>query len=36
MHSFLTRFAALVTGVLSGFDRLFFRGYLRNLTAPAG
>lgn len=36
MHSFLTRFAALVTGVLSGFDRLFFRGYLRNLTRPGG
>jgi hypothetical protein len=36
MHTFLTRFAALVTGVLCGFDRLFFRASLRNLTRPFG
>src|SRR5437868_3593099 len=36
MHTFLTRFAGLVTGVLCGFDRLFFRASLRNLTRPLG
>ena len=36
MHTFLTRFAALVTGVLCGFDRVFFRASLRNLTRPFG
>jgi hypothetical protein len=36
MHTFLTRFAVLVTGVLCGFDRLFFRASLRNLTRPFG
>jgi hypothetical protein len=36
MHTFLTRFAALVTGVLCGFDRLFLRASLRNLTRPFG
>ncbi len=36
MRSFLTRFAGLVSGVLSGFDRLFFRGTLRGLAHPRG
>ena len=36
MHTFVTRFAALVTSVLCGFDRLFFRGRLPNLTRPYG
>jgi hypothetical protein len=36
MRSFLTRFAALVRGVLSGFDRLFFCGTLRNLSHCRG
>jgi hypothetical protein len=36
MHTFLTRFADLITGVLCGFDRLFFRASLRNLTRPFG
>ena len=36
MHSFLAKFAAVVRGVLSGFDRLFFRGTLRNLAHPHG
>jgi hypothetical protein len=36
MLSFLTRFATVVRGVVSGFDRLFFRGSLRNLSYPGG
>jgi hypothetical protein len=36
MRAFLSRFAALVRGVLSGFDRLFFSGTLRNLAHPRG
>jgi hypothetical protein len=36
MLSFLTRFAALVRGVLSGFDRLFFCGTLRRLSHTRG
>src|SRR5262245_20443010 len=36
MRAFLTRFAALVRGVLSGFDRLFFSGTLRTLAHPRG
>jgi hypothetical protein len=36
MKTFLQRFAALVLGVLSGFDRLVFRGKLRELYAPDG
>lgn len=36
MHAFLTTFAALVRGVLSGFDRLFFRGTLRGLAHTQG
>jgi hypothetical protein len=36
MLSFLTKFAGIVRGVLSGFDRLFFRGPLRNRAYPRG
>jgi hypothetical protein len=36
MLSFLTQFAAVVRGVLSGFDRLFFCGTLRALSYPKG
>jgi hypothetical protein len=36
MHAFLTKFAAVVRGVLSGFDRLFFCGTLRALSHPRG
>ena len=32
MNSFLHRHAPIVTGILSGFDRLIFRGYLLRLT----
>jgi hypothetical protein len=34
MLSFLTKFAAVVRGVLSGFDRLFLCGTLRALSYP--
>ena len=36
MLSFLTKFAAVVRGVLSGFDRLFFCGTLRAVSYPKG
>jgi hypothetical protein len=36
MLAFLTRFAPLVRGVLSGFDRLFFSGSLRALAHTRG
>src|SRR5437867_2152825 len=36
MHSFLQRFAGIVLGILSGFDRLVFRGRLRRLYQPEG
>jgi hypothetical protein len=36
MLSFLTKFAAVVRGVLSGFDRLFFCGTLRSVSHPRG
>jgi hypothetical protein len=36
MKTFLQRFASLVSGVLHGFDRLVFRGKLRQLYAPEG
>ena len=36
MKSFLQRFAGLVLGVLSGLDRLVFRGKLCPLYAPEG
>jgi hypothetical protein len=36
MHTFLTRFASLIQGVLCGFDRLFFRGTLHRIAYPRG
>ena len=36
MHAFLTKFAAVVRGVLSGFDRLFFCGSLRRVSYGRG
>ena len=36
MHRFLQRFALLVAGTLSGFDRLVFRGKLCQLYSPEG
>lgn len=36
MNAFVRRFAAVVRGCLAGFDRLLFRGTLRNLAYPAG
>jgi hypothetical protein len=36
MKKFVARFASLVTGVLSGFDRLVFRGLLPMLHAQMG
>ena len=36
MQKFLSRFADKIIGVLSGFDRLVFRGSLRRLCYPEG
>jgi hypothetical protein len=36
MKSFLQRFGDIVLGVLSGFDRLVFKGKLRQLYSPNG
>lgn len=36
MHTFLNKFASLVTGVLCGFDRLFLAGSLRRIAFPLG
>ena len=36
MHSFPSKFATVVSGVLCGFDRLFFRGTLRRLAHCRG
>ena len=36
MHSFLQRFSGIVLGILSGFDRLVFRGRLRRLYQAEG
>lgn len=36
MKSFVQLLAGLVFGVLSGFDRLMFRGHLRELAYPGG
>src|SRR5258708_4770828 len=36
MSAFLQRFGSLVLGILSGFDRLAFRGTLRNLAYARG
>src|SRR5947199_10312746 len=36
MKTFLRRFAAVVWGVLSGFDRVVFKGRLPQLYSPQG
>src|SRR5882757_7231005 len=36
MHNFIKRYANVVSGVLSGFDRLLFRGSLRSLSHVDG
>jgi hypothetical protein len=36
MRSFLQRFAAVVVGVLSGFDRVVFKGRMPQLYSPEG
>lgn len=36
MKSFVQTLAGLVFGILSGFDRLMFRGHLRELAYPGG
>jgi len=36
MHSFLTKFAGVVRGVLCGLDRVFFRGTLRGVAHTKG
>ena len=36
MNAFLRTVAGLVLGVLSGYDRLMFRGHLRRLAYPGG
>ncbi len=36
MKDFLARHASKISGVLSGFDRLVFRGYLRSLSYAKG
>jgi hypothetical protein len=36
MHTFLNKFGSLVTGLLCGFDRLFFAGSLRRIAYPLG
>jgi hypothetical protein len=36
MNTFVQKFGSVIHGILSGFDRLFFRGTLRNLAYPGG
>ena len=36
MKSFLRNLSGVVLGVLTGFDRLMFRGHLRRLSYPGG
>lgn len=36
MHTFITRHASKIIGVLKGFDRLLFRGHLMRLNFAAG
>src|SRR5437867_8295699 len=36
MKQFIQRFSDKITGVLSGFDRLILRGYLRPISYPYG
>ena len=36
MERFLTRHASRITGILSGFDRMLFRGTLRSISYVDG
>lgn len=36
MHTFITRHASKITGILKGFDRLLFRGHLMRLNFAEG
>ena len=36
MHEFTATYANQIAGVLSGFDRLVFRGTLRQIAYPFG
>ena len=36
MKKFINKFSKLLTGVISGFDRLVFRGYLTQLCSEGG
>ena len=36
MNEFILKHASVVTGVLSGFDRVLFRGTFRNLIIGTG
>ncbi len=36
MRDLLARHASKITGVLSGFDRIVFRGYLRSISYAKG
>ena len=36
MQAFIQKYKAVVTGTLSGFDRLLLRGTLRNLSYVEG
>lgn len=36
MQDFLTRHASKIAGVLRGFDRIVFRGYLRSISYAKG
>ena len=36
MNEFTSKYAASITGTLSGFDRLVFRGSLRQIAYPFG
>lgn len=36
MQSFIQKHSKFITGILSGFDRLVFRGFLRSLNYPGG
>jgi len=36
MHEFTAKYADRIQGVLSGFDRLVFRGSLRKIAYPFG
>lgn len=36
MQAFIKKHSPFITGILSGFDRLVFRGFLRSLNYPGG